>query len=235
MDDSGGGGDDRTPYWHMSDDEFLDELRRHQGNEDWTLGHWLELERRGMAILDADPELRAAVRAQWDRTFTALQNALEPIREHFAEQFRAMMPDLSRVMPTIDYSKFAPTFELDLPKFELHEFVAPELPGLRTDSILDEQDTIASLAEIQEEVWERENEVRQAQIATAEAAARQVELLNDIEQRNQARHEQLIAGYDKVADEVRSGHQPRWTVWVMLVLTAIAAVGSVLAVIVSLG
>jgi hypothetical protein len=230
-----GDDEDRAAYSEMSDDEFLDELRSHQSNDSWTLGHWLERERRGEHFLDSDPGLEAAMRAQSDRVFSAIGEALAPVREQMAAQFKALMPDLSSLMPDVDYSQFFPQYNLDLPRFELHDLVAADLPSFRPDSIFDSEDTIASLAEIQEERWEREEEVRQAQLDTARAAAGQVELLRTIEEANQERHRQLVAGYEKVADEVRSGHQPRWTVWAMLVLTAIAAVASVLAVVISLG
>ncbi len=232
--------DEGTPYADMSDEEFLAELRSHLSGESWTLGHWLELERRGLDILDADAELGDAVRAQWERTSSALQEALAPVREQLAEQFKALVPKLADLMPSIDYSQFMPKFELDLPKldlpeFDLYEYVAPELANLGTGSVLDHQETIAALAEVQQDIWERENEVRQAHLDTAAGVARQVEMLGEIERRNEERHRQLVAGYGQVAMEVRKGHEPRWTLWATLFLTSVAAVASVIAVLMSLG
>lgn len=175
-----------------------------------------------------------------------------------AEHFKAITPDISDLMPKIDYSQFfpktdfshllpdvdlsslIPKYELDLPAFDLlpqrefEEFVPPDFLNLHTDAVLDHQDTIASLAEIQEEMWERENEVRQAQLATAQAAARQVELLGEMEQRNEARHAELLGGYDKVADEVRVGQLPKWAQWVGFGLAGVAAVAAVVAAVASM-
>lgn len=252
-DDKGDDDDGRTPYSDTSDDEFLDELRRHRADESWTLGHWVELERRSFELLDADPELAAAVRAQYDRTIIAMQEALDPIREQMVEHFKSIVPDLSGLMPKVDYSAFMPNFdysqfvhdidlsamvpkyELDLPTFDLltrHElegFVTPDFLNLHADSVLDHRDTIAAFIELQEDLWEAENDVQRAQLATAASAAQQVELLAEIDQRNQQRHDELIAGYDKVANEVRSGHQPRLTLWLMIGLTAVAAIASLVA------
>jgi hypothetical protein len=241
----------------MSADEFLDELRRHQADDSWTFGHWVELERRGFGILDSDPELAAAVRAQYDRFTSAMREALAPIQEQMAERFKAIMPDLSGLLPKLDYSQFfpntdfsrlfpevdlsslVPKYELDLPAFDvlpqrdLEEFVPPDFLNLHADSVLDHHDTIAALTDFQEDMWERENEVREAQLATAQAAAQQVEQLGQMEQRNEARHAELLGGYDKVAEEVRSGQLPKWAQWVGFGLAGVAAVAAVVAAIAS--
>jgi len=128
-----GDDEDRTSYSEMSDDEFLDELRSHQSDDSWTLGHWLERERRGEHFLDSDPGLEAAMRAQSDRVFSAIGEVLAPVREQMAAQFKALMPDLSSLVPDLDYSQFLPRYNLDLPRFELQDLVAVDLPSFRSD------------------------------------------------------------------------------------------------------
>jgi len=211
-------GDERGPYSHMSDMDFIEELRRHLVDESWTLNHWLELELRGMEILKDDPELLAAMTAQMDRTSSAMREKLAPMIERYSELFRDAFSDLS-----------LPRFEFDLPELDLSELVLPNI-DIDTDSVLDRQDTVARLAGIQKDQWEREAEIRQALLDTAGAAAKQVELLEEIERCNQERHEQVRDGYEKITAEVRTGHQPRWVMWVTLAFTAIAAVAAIVSV-----
>lgn len=51
--------DYRTPYAHMSDQEFVEELRSRLPERRWSFAHMIELERRGPEITEGDEELHA--------------------------------------------------------------------------------------------------------------------------------------------------------------------------------
>ena len=51
----------RTRYHGQTDSEFVAELRSHLEDRSWTLGQWVELERRGEELTKGDPTLHTAL------------------------------------------------------------------------------------------------------------------------------------------------------------------------------
>lgn len=212
----------------LSDDEFRRELRLHLEEGDWTVGHWRELERRGEDLLESDPDLHAAMSTQRARMLRNINQDLEPFGQQLMADFRAISEQFRQIEANFAFPEL-PRFELELPQFDLSRFFPSQLASSLSGEVLDSGATIGVLVEAQNDLWQQEAERRRAKLKAAEATISQLALLQEMEQANRQRHEELTAGQEKLRAAVHSSAQPKWMMWAMLTLAGIAALTSAVA------
>ena len=64
----------------FSDDEFFARLKEKESTRSWTIGEILELERRGLELLDRDPGLKTEIEAIRNRHLDSVKKAAEQVR-----------------------------------------------------------------------------------------------------------------------------------------------------------
>lgn len=215
-----------TRYSHLSDEEFVDELRSRLPDRSWSMAHMIELERRGLSITENDPELHEALTAAYDKLRASAAKLAKAVEEQFSATLeplqRQLRETISSMAPKVDLKALLPNLDhLVSPEFaRLPESAMPRLSGL-ADVVprLEEADFgPGSIGELRGPVAssttaERILEHRRHELEQANVAAAQLERLTEIR------------------DEARS---PRWFDWLMLAFTVIAALGAVGAVVIAL-
>jgi len=217
---------DETEYSHLGDEDFLDVLRKHLPDRSWTFGQWHELERRGFDVVDQDSDLKAAIDQERQKLNAAFQKALEPVRRQLfgsLEPLQRQLADLvGSAMPKADLAALIPgmaTSALIDPGFIRlgTDLFPPSIPSTvaEPDFVRGGQPATAVVDELaawQEKKMRHEAEVRRAQLETAASAAAQVKVMERVE--------------TAVSEAAKHG----WYDWAVLILAAIAAVASVIAI-----
>jgi hypothetical protein len=132
----------------LSDAEIFELVKAGQESHRWTLGLYMEVERRGAQILDGDADLRSA----WDSYQEERTQKLKAVMDSqvmpkltesirlLSDSNRAMLEKLSasilppsfsttvfqNLIPKIDFPKFV-IGKVDFPKFEIPRFDYPKL------------------------------------------------------------------------------------------------------------
>jgi hypothetical protein len=70
-------------YGEMADLEFIDLLKSKLNEASWNVGEIVELERRGIEIVDPEPELSKALLKKRSEFTTSINKALEPYSRQF--------------------------------------------------------------------------------------------------------------------------------------------------------
>lgn len=217
-----------TQYSHLTDGEFVEELRSRLPDRSWTLAHLIELDRRGREITESDAELHAALEEMYDSILGTMKGATEALRQHFSESLEPLQQQLRETVrlmtPQVDITSMLPNFDhLVSPSFAQPPKGLIDQLAITTasDSALEAIDlapstwlsAAPSLSAISDEIIEtRQLQIEQAN-ATVSIATTQLERLTEIR------------------DEARS---PRWFDWAMLAAAVVAAIGAVGAVVVAL-
>lgn len=214
-----------SQHSRLSDDEFLNELRRHLPDRSWSLAQWVELERRGFDLLENDAELQSAIEQEYAKLSESSKKILEPIQRgvaerleplqrHFREIAQSIAPkvNFSRAFPRIDMPAmmspvYSPQVGADPLRYSLRE-IGGRRP-LADSKIVRNDEVLTALASVEKGRLEREAEARRAQLETATAAVSQLKVMEDLRE--------IVA---------RSAKRD-WYDWLLILLTAVAAVGAV--------
>ena len=199
----------------LSDEEFRDELRDRQGRGSWTGRHWAELERRGLEILECDPDLQSAVLARRQHLLVGNTSGVAAVAEQLrrsAARFAALVPQLpdGYTFPNL------PNFKLDLPAADLSR-----LAQLSPDALVGD-DLASDFHRWNDETRQREAEDKRVALEGHRAEAEQRDLLREMANTDRERYDELIR-------TTRASAQPRLATWLNVGLAAVAALGAILA------
>lgn len=213
--------DGETDYSGFSNDEFLDVLRTHLADRSWTLDQWLELERRGYDIAASDPKLMEAIGQETQN----LRDALEPLQRKIFKDLEPLQQQLKDIMtsivPQADLKGILLRPDPDGrsltdPAYIQLDYDLLQPTGLRQSRRVDGSkragEAIESFALQQEERMTQEAEVRKAHLETAISAAAQLKVMERLE--------------NVVTETSKRG----WYEWCLLILAAVAAIASVIAI-----
>lgn len=142
---------ENSRYSIMTDDEIFQLVKRGQEGHKWSLGLSIEVDKRGAAILDSDPQLRAewdAVHDELGRKFKemidasalpALAESLRQITDSQRKTFEAIskiaFPGSLMATLVAEIPKFK-TPKIEMPKYDLPTFDFPKLDlAVRTEVV----------------------------------------------------------------------------------------------------
>jgi len=205
----------------LSDDDFVAELRGRLPERSWTMAHLIELERRGLQVAEDDPELHEALSEEFDRLSEAMQPVAKAIEEQFTTKLRPLQEQLRRTLnsisPQIDLAPLYAGFDID-------RLVSPDFSSIGYDDLVhDDSATLTPYLEGTEPLisegaveaalvsrGELELRSRQAQLELATTSAAQLAALEEL---------------------VKLAGSRDWFDWLLILLTGVAATGSVVAVV----
>ena len=129
---------EHRPLRDLSDAEIFELVKAGQESHGWTLGLYMEVERRGAQILDGDTDLRSAWDAYQEERTQKLKSVMDSqVMPKLTESIR-LLSDSNRVMlEKLSASILPPSFsatvfqnlipKIDFPKFEIPRFDYPKL------------------------------------------------------------------------------------------------------------
>lgn len=224
--------DYETPFVHMSDEEFVGELKSRLPERSWTFAHFIELERRGLEITEEERELHAALDEEMEKVREVGREVAKKLEAHFADTLRPLqkklretmassvnLSGLKNVVPDVD-TLVAPEF-LQLPKgmtAGLHSISNSERAVDSTG--LAKWDTPSLEFPMVPEPAEHILESRRLALEQANIAAAQLDQLNEIG--------------DRLAQIRNESRSPRQLDWWMLGFTVVAATAAVVAAVVAI-
>lgn len=157
---------EQKPLRELTDSEIFDLVKAGQEAQKWSLGLYIEVERRGSQILDGDAELRSA----WDAFQEEQTQKLKAVMDSqvmpklteslrlLSDSNRATLEKLSasilppsfsatifqNLIPKIDFPKFDIP-KIDFPKFEIPRFDYPKLDYTLRSEVVREHPSLESL------------------------------------------------------------------------------------------
>lgn len=145
-----------TALSDLSDSDFVATLREGMEDRSWPMKHWIELGRRGMHILDADPLLKEAVDRENEAFKERMQEVSTMLDEANSREFAKIkdrIAEASLSFPKIDFPKLPDLSKVAGLPDRLPALDPTKVPALPVSPTLEMQVAqLEALSQIQEEI-----------------------------------------------------------------------------------